>query len=138
MKLNLSSKIINKSKLNQKRSPKKRITILELMEQKMQPLILNTNENNTIDKENIIINKSGKKINISNSKSSQKSISKYEVMVSNLQNELIKIKNKYRLSILSANRDKENYLSILSQNTRNATTENSKKINFTKMKKNII
>ena len=66
---------------------------------------------------------------ISSLKKSQKSISKYEVMVSNLQNELIKIKNKYRLSILSANRDKENYLSILSQNTRNATTENSKKIN---------
>ena len=73
--INLSSKIINKSKLNQKRSPKKRITILELMEQKMQPLILNTNENNTIDKENIIINKSGKKINISNSKSSKKFVS---------------------------------------------------------------
>ena len=73
--INLSSKIINKSKLNQKRSPKKRITILELMEQKMQPLILNTNENNTIDKENIIINKSGKKIDISNSKSSKKFVS---------------------------------------------------------------
>ena len=50
-------------------------------------------------------------------------------MVTNLQNELMKLKNKYRLSVLSANRDKENYLSILSQNTRNATSENSKKTN---------
>ena len=66
---------------------------------------------------------------ISSLKKSQKSISKYEILIHNLQSELIKIKNKYRLSILSANRDKENYLSILSQNTRNATTENSKKIN---------
>ena len=51
-------------------------------------------------------------------------------MVTNLQNELMKLKNKYRLSVLSANRDKENYLSILSQNTRNATSENSNLYNL--------
>ena len=66
---------------------------------------------------------------ITSLKRSQKSITKYELMVTNLQNELMKLKNKYRLSVLSANRDKENYLSILSQNTRNATSENSKKTN---------
>jgi hypothetical protein len=66
---------------------------------------------------------------ISSLKRCQKSITKYEMMITNLQNELMKVKNKYRLSVLSANREKENYLSILSQNTRNATTENSKKNN---------
>ena len=41
----------------------------------------------------------------------------------------MKLKNKYRLSILSANRDKETYLSLLSQNTRNATSDNTKLTN---------
>ena len=41
----------------------------------------------------------------------------------------MKLKNKYRLSILSANRDKETYLSLLSQNTRNATNDNTKLTN---------
>ncbi len=63
---------------------------------------------------------------ISSLKKSQKSISKYEILIHNLQSELIKIKNKYRLSVLSANREKENYLSMLSQN-RNVNTEISKK-----------
>ena len=68
--INLSSKGIKKSKLNQKRSPKKRVTILELMEQKMkmQPLLLNMSEeknnlNESSDKKiNIKLNKNGKKL----------------------------------------------------------------------------
>ena len=66
--IKLTSKGNKKSKLSQKRSPKKRVTILELMEQKMQPLLLNTNNDeinnsNSSKKINIKINKSGKKIN---------------------------------------------------------------------------
>ena len=56
-------------------------------------------------------------------------INKYENLITKLQNEIMKLKNKYRLSILSANRDKETYLSLLSQNTRNATSDNTKLTN---------
>ena len=75
--INLSSKGIKKSKLSQKRSPKKRVTILELMEQKMQPLLLNTNNEeinnlNSSKKINIKINKSGKKITSPKSKNEVK------------------------------------------------------------------
>ena len=71
--INLSSKGIKKSKLSQKRSPKKRVTILELMEQKMQPLLLNTNNDelnnlNSCKKINIKKNKSGKTITSPKSK----------------------------------------------------------------------
>ena len=44
--LNLTNKETKKLKHNKKRSPKKKITILELMEQKMQPLLSNINTNN--------------------------------------------------------------------------------------------
>ena len=70
--INLSSKGIKKSKINQKRSPKKRVTILELMEQKMQPLLLNINEEIKKDKENNINKNSNKKINIKINKSNKK------------------------------------------------------------------
>ena len=54
---------IKKSKINQKRSPKKRVTILELIEQKMQPLLLNNNLNEEKNINiNIKLNKSGKKL----------------------------------------------------------------------------
>ena len=43
--MNLTTKEIKKLKITKKRSPKKKITILELLEQKMQPLISNTNIN---------------------------------------------------------------------------------------------
>ncbi len=56
----------------------------------------------------------------------QCSLNKYENLVTKLQNEILKYKKKYRLSILSANKEKETYLSILSQNTRNATSDNTK------------
>ena len=59
----------------------------------------------------------------------QNTINKYELLITKLQNEIMKLKNKYRLSILSANRDKETYLSLLSQNTRNATSDNTKLTN---------
>ena len=59
----------------------------------------------------------------------QCTINKYEILITKLQNEIMKLKNKYRLSILSANRDKETYLSLLSQNTRNATSDNTKLTN---------
>ena len=65
--INLSSKGIKKARLNQKRSPKKRVTILELMEQKMQmqPILFNIskekNEIENMDKKiNIKPNKTGK------------------------------------------------------------------------------
>ena len=45
--INLTTKDSKKFKLSKKRSPKKKITILELMEQKMQPLLSNTNSSNT-------------------------------------------------------------------------------------------
>ena len=70
--INLSSKGIKKSKINQKRSPKKRVTILELMEQKMQPLLLNINEETKNDKENNLNKNSNKKINIKINKSGKK------------------------------------------------------------------
>ena len=44
--INLTTKESKKFKLSKKRSPKKKITILELMEQKMQPLLSNTNSSN--------------------------------------------------------------------------------------------
>ena len=44
--INLTIKESKKFKLSKKRSPKKKITILELMEQKMQPLLSNTNSSN--------------------------------------------------------------------------------------------
>ena len=70
--INLSSKGIKKSKINQKRSPKKRVTILELMEQKMQPLLLNINEDIKNEKENNINKNSNKKINIQINKANKK------------------------------------------------------------------
>ena len=73
--INLSSKGIKKSKLNQKRSPKKRVTILELMEQKMQPLILNINEDIKNDKENNMKQSSNKKLNIKINKTGKKLLS---------------------------------------------------------------
>ena len=70
--INLSSKGIKKSKINQKRSPKKRVTILELMEQKMQPLLLNINDEIKNEKENNANKNSNKKINININKSNKK------------------------------------------------------------------
>ena len=77
--INLSSKGIKKLKLSQKRSPKKRVTILELMEQKMKmnPLLLNMSEeknlNESSDKKiNIKLNKNGKKLTSPKSKKENK------------------------------------------------------------------
>ena len=70
--INLSSKGIKKMKLSQKRSPKKRVTILELMEQKMQPLLLNINDENKMNKENNFNNNIGKTINIKMNKTGKK------------------------------------------------------------------
>ena len=76
--INLSSKSIKRSKINQKRSPKKRVTILELMEQKMQPLLLNINEDMKIDKEKNMNKNSNKKINIKLNKTSKKLSSPFQ------------------------------------------------------------
>ena len=77
--INLSNKRTKISKLNNKRSPKKRISILELMEQKMKPLLLNTNEDNISsqnnDNQNSLIAKPDKRISINLDKKNKKFIS---------------------------------------------------------------
>ena len=49
---------------------------------------------------------------------------RYETMVEELQRENTKLKRKYHLTIVSANRERETILSVLSQNTRGATENN--------------
>ncbi len=49
---------------------------------------------------------------------------RYETMVEELQKENMKLKRKYHLTIVSANRERETILSALSQNTRGATDNN--------------
>lgn len=59
---------------------------------------------------------------------SRLSKARYETMVEELQKENTKLKRKYHLTIVSANRERETILSVLSQNTRRAT-ENNQSIN---------
>ena len=51
--INLTTKEIKKLKINKKRSPRKKVTILELLEKKMQPILSNVNNINANESLNI-------------------------------------------------------------------------------------
>ena len=78
---NLTTKELKKTKVNKKKSPKKKVTILELLEQKMQPLLSNNNNiinnrSNTYNsnESNIKQKSDNNKINNTNIKSGKKII----------------------------------------------------------------
>ena len=101
--INLTTK--DTKKLNSKRLPKKKVTILEILEQKMQPLLANNNNNATFDNRSNTNNNNGSIINLNSDNKNKNKSDKILIMKNNDD----KIQYNKQNSLKRYNKKNDNY-----------------------------
>ena len=106
--INLTTKDTKKLKLNSKRSPKKRLTILEILEQKKQPLLSKNNNNNINNRANTNYDNKSNRNENSEIKNNIKTEKKLINKSNNSNNDKIIIKNNIQNSLKRMNKNNNN------------------------------